>query len=93
MESASISQHEYFNIFKGLTSPVYLTDKLKLMEFIMRESNEYTTIDINILFELFDTSLPTMNRPNAKNQSIALHGEKFIISYVLSKLSEEKAAI
>ena len=92
MESPTISSHEYFNIFKGMNSPVFLRDKLKLMEFIMRESNEYSSIDINILFELFE-SHPIMQKHGSKSAAQILHGEKYIITYLLSKMSEEKMAL
>lgn len=50
MDNYLITETEYFNLLASIKSPIYLSDKLKLMAYIMKESEEYSEIDLNILF-------------------------------------------
>lgn len=74
MENHLVTESEYFNILSGIKSPIYLNDKLKLMGYIMRESDEYSAVDLNILFELFSTSQPSQRFGSKLLANVTLPG-------------------
>lgn len=50
MENSIITEAEYFSIYKALNSPIKLEEKIKLLKFVMRESEDYSNVHLNILF-------------------------------------------
>ena len=69
-----------------MRSPLKLEKKLKLLSFLRKQSSDGQSIDLDIMFELFENYLIPKNEKDRKHD-YWLDGEKYIISQLLNKLS------